>query len=149
MILNELQRKSYERVITEGRQEDLVLMRDITSDGVQSILSERFYHEDMYTAVGPVLIAVNPYRLISFHKDSPVDFNVRLIFKSGIPIYSEAVARHYYKSSPLEVAPHIFTIGSEAYKNMREYKENQTIIVTGESGAGDMLVLGRICVIVT
>lgn len=60
----------------------------------------------------------------------------RLIFKANQPIYAEDVARHYYKSSPLEVAPHIFLIASEAYKNMRDYKENQTIIVTGESGAG-------------
>jgi myosin heavy subunit len=60
----------------------------------------------------------------------------RLIFKANQPIYAEDVARHYYKSSPLEVTPHIFLIASEAYKNMKDYKENQTIIVTGESGAG-------------
>jgi hypothetical protein len=59
-----------------------------------------------------------------------------LIFKGGQALYAEDVARHYYKSSPLEVAPHIFLIASEAYKHMMEYSENQTIIVTGESGAG-------------
>jgi myosin heavy subunit len=59
-----------------------------------------------------------------------------LIFKANQPIYAEDVARHYYKSSPLEVTPHIFLTASEAYKNMRDYKDNQTIIVTGESGAG-------------
>lgn len=63
-------------------------------------------------------------------------FIFRLIFKASQPIYAEDVARHYYKSSPLEVAPHIFLIASEAYKNMKDYKDNQTIIVTGESGAG-------------
>jgi myosin heavy subunit len=52
-------------------------------------------------------------------------------------MYSEGVARLFYKSSSLELAPHIFTIASEAYKNTREFKENQTIIVTGESGAGN------------
>ena len=60
----------------------------------------------------------------------------RLIFKGGQALYAEDVARHYYKSNPLEVAPHIFLIASEAYKNMLDYADNQTIIVTGESGAG-------------
>lgn len=62
MVLTELQKKHYEKTMTDGRQEDLVLMQEITAQGVQSILTERFYHEDMYTAIGPVLIAVNPYR---------------------------------------------------------------------------------------
>lgn len=62
MVLTELQKKQYEKTMTDGRQEDLVLIQDITAQSVQSILTERFYHEDMYTAIGPVLIAVNPYR---------------------------------------------------------------------------------------
>jgi myosin heavy subunit len=62
MVLNEIQKRQYEKTMVDGRQEDLVLMQDITAQGVQTILTERFYHEDMYTAIGPVLIAVNPYR---------------------------------------------------------------------------------------
>jgi myosin heavy subunit len=62
MVLTDIQKKYYERTMTDGRQEDLVLMQEITPQGVASILTERFYHEDMYTAIGPVLIAVNPYR---------------------------------------------------------------------------------------
>lgn len=62
MVLTEIQKKQYEKTMTDGRQEDLVLMQEINAKNIQSILTERFYHEDMYTAIGPVLIAVNPYR---------------------------------------------------------------------------------------
>mmetsp|Transcript_26235 Transcript_26235/g.38878 ORF Transcript_26235/g.38878 Transcript_26235/m.38878 type:complete len:1321 (+) Transcript_26235:88-4050(+) len=121
MVLTEEQKLCYKPSLTEGRQEDLVLMTDISAEAVESILNARYDRDDMYTSIGPVLIAVNPYRLI---------------FKGDQPIYAEDVARHYYKSSPLEVAPHIFRIASDAFKSMQEYHENQTIIVTGESGAG-------------
>jgi myosin heavy subunit len=70
MVLTEMQKKFYERTMTDGRQEDLVLMQEINPEGVASILTERFYHEDMYTAIGPVLIAVNPYRYDSSHSVS-------------------------------------------------------------------------------
>lgn len=59
--------------------------------------------------------------------------SIRLIFKADQPIYSEDVAKHYYTSTSLELAPHIFSIASDAYKSLRNYNENQCIIVTGES----------------
>jgi myosin heavy subunit len=45
----------------EGQEEDLVLMKDICAEGIQAILAARFLRQEMYTAIGPVLIAVNPY----------------------------------------------------------------------------------------
>mmetsp|Transcript_15776 Transcript_15776/g.23714 ORF Transcript_15776/g.23714 Transcript_15776/m.23714 type:complete len:1310 (+) Transcript_15776:128-4057(+) len=121
MVLTEEQKLCYKPTMTEGRQEDLVLLSDITAEAVATILRSRFDNDDMYTSIGPVLIAVNPYRLI---------------MKGGQSIYSEDVTKHYYKSSPLEVVPHIFKIAGDAYKNMLEYGDSQAIIVTGESGAG-------------
>lgn len=72
MVLTELQKKCYEKTLTDGRQEDLVLMQEITPQGVANILTERFYHEEMYTAIGPVLIAVNPYRWVSYRRNFAV-----------------------------------------------------------------------------
>ena len=51
-------------------------------------------------------------------------------------IYDDSVAFHYYASSALEVAPHAYLIGSEAYKDLRTRGRSQSIIITGESGAG-------------
>jgi myosin heavy subunit len=73
----------------------------------------------MYTAIGPVLVALNPYKLIR---------------KGGMSIYDERIALYYYHSSALEVGPHIYGIASEAYKHLLMYRKNQCIIVTGESG---------------
>lgn len=75
----------------------------------------------MYTGIGPVLLAMNPYKQIS---------------KEGLSIYDAKIAKFYHASTSMEVAPHIFGIASEAYKRLIAYLENQCIIVTGESGAG-------------
>merc|ERR1719487_2242718 len=121
MVLTEEQKRCYDRCLELGVQDDLVLLSNVNEVSVERVLSARYANEDMYTSVGPVLIAMNPYRLI---------------FKADQPIYSEDVAKHYYTSTSLELAPHIFSIASDAYKSLRNYNENQCIIVTGESGAG-------------
>jgi hypothetical protein len=85
------------------------------------VLHARYDNDDMYTGIGPVLLAMNPYKQIS---------------KQGVSIYDASIAKYYYQHTSVEVAPHIFGIASEAYKRLTAYLENQCIIVTGESGAG-------------
>ena len=60
----------------------------------------------------------------------------RTIIKEDQSIYSEDVARLYFNSSSLELAPHIFMTASECYKDLRRTGQNQAIIVSGESGSG-------------
>lgn len=62
MVLTEEQKQYYNRSVKDGRADDLVLLTDINDEGVEKVLSARYEQDDMYTAIGPVLIAVNPYR---------------------------------------------------------------------------------------
>lgn len=67
--------------------------------------------------VANILIAVNPY------KEIPA-------------LYSSDTIKSYRGKSLGEKPPHVFAIGDKAYRDMRVLKQSQSIIVSGESGAG-------------
>ncbi|XP_055381599.1 myosin heavy chain 95F isoform X4 [Condylostylus longicornis] len=80
-------------------------------------LKTRYYKDKIYTYVANILIAVNPYREI---KD----------------LYSSATIKKYSGRSLGELPPHVFAIADKAIRDMRVLKSSQSIIVSGESGAG-------------
>lgn len=53
-----------------------------------------------------------------------------------MPIYSDSVIRSYKSKRRSEVLPHIYAISDTAYHDMIHNRENQSILITGESGAG-------------
>lgn len=109
------QKKYFERQIQSGYQEDLVLIDHVSEEEVEKILHARLLRMDMYTSIGPVLIAVNPYRILE---------------KGGISIYNEEVAYHYQRLFAYEVAPHIFAIAASAFRNINDTRKNQCVIVS-------------------
>ncbi|XP_014816274.1 PREDICTED: unconventional myosin-Vb [Calidris pugnax] len=65
---------------------------------------------------GIVLVAINPYE--------------------QLPIYEQDVIYAYSGQNMGDMDPHIFAVAEEAYKQMARDEKNQSIIVSGESGAG-------------
>ncbi|XP_043491578.1 myosin heavy chain 95F [Polistes fuscatus] len=77
----------------------------------------RYFKDSIYTYVANILIAVNPY------------CEVR-------NLYSPKTIKDYKGKSLGETPPHVFAIADKAFRDMKVLKQSQSIIVSGESGAG-------------
>ncbi|XP_048841047.1 myosin VIa isoform X3 [Brienomyrus brachyistius] len=77
----------------------------------------RYSKEKIYTFVANILIAVNPYY------DIP-------------KLYSLETIQAYRGKSLGTMPPHVYAIADKAYRDMKVLKMSQSIIVSGESGAG-------------
>ncbi|KOC60849.1 Myosin heavy chain 95F [Habropoda laboriosa] len=77
----------------------------------------RYFKDRIYTYVANILIAVNPY------------CEVR-------DLYSTETIKDYKGKSLGETPPHVFAIADKAFRDMKVLKQSQSIIVSGESGAG-------------
>ena len=79
-------------------------------------LHMRYQADLIYTYSGLFLVTVNPY--------------------CPLPIYSNEYVNMYKGRSREDTKPHIFAMADEAFRNLVDDGENQSILVTGESGAG-------------
>ncbi|XP_076129349.1 myosin VIa isoform X4 [Alosa pseudoharengus] len=77
----------------------------------------RYSKDRIYTYVANILIAVNPY------VDLP-------------KLYSPETIQQYRGRSLGTLPPHVYAIADKAYRDMKVLKMSQSIIVSGESGAG-------------
>uniref|UniRef100_A0A3B4ZVD2 Unconventional myosin-VI-like n=1 Tax=Stegastes partitus TaxID=144197 RepID=A0A3B4ZVD2_9TELE len=77
----------------------------------------RYSKDKIYTFVANILIAVNPYY------DIP-------------KLYSPETIKQYRGRSLGTLPPHVYAIADKAYRDMKVLKMSQSIIVSGESGAG-------------
>ena len=94
----------------------MVLLRDLSSNGIVANLKERLASDQIYSYIGNVLVAVNPYKWINIYNDNNM--------------------RRYVMKNRLDVPPHIYTTAEAAYRNMQLEEEDQCVIISGESGAG-------------
>ena len=79
-------------------------------------LASRFRAGLIYTYSGLFCVAINPYK--------------------RLPIYLDEVVTWYRGKRRPEMPPHIFAIVDNAYQNMLIDHDNQSMLITGESGAG-------------
>jgi len=96
--------------------EDMSLLSYLNEGGLLHNLKSRYVTQIIYTYSGLFCIAVNPYL--------------------RFPIYTDAVIDAYRGKKRNELPPHVFSIADNAYSDMLQNRENQSILITGESGAG-------------
>ncbi|CAG7854270.1 Myosin-1 AltName: Full=Class I unconventional myosin; AltName: Full=Type I myosin [Serendipita indica DSM 11827] len=94
------------------------------NEAINDNLQKRWTNGEIYTYIGAVLISVNPFR--------------------DLGIYTDEIVNRYKGKNRLEMPPHVFAIAEGAYYNMQAYKENQCVIISGESGAGKTEAAKRI-----
>ncbi|KAF7324837.1 Myosin II heavy chain [Mycena kentingensis (nom. inval.)] len=98
------------------RVEDIADLTYLNEASVVHNLRLRFGSGAIYTYSGLFLVAINPYQ--------------------SLPLYSDAIIQQYRSKRRDENPPHIFAVAERAWVNMGEERENQSILITGESGAG-------------
>ncbi|KAB1278071.1 Unconventional myosin-Vc [Camelus dromedarius] len=98
-------------------ENDLTALSYLHEPAVLHNLRIRFAESKLiYTYSGIILVAMNPYK--------------------QLPIYGDAIIHAYSGQNVGDMDPHIFAVAEEAYKQMARNNKNQSIIVSGESGAG-------------
>ncbi|XP_074930257.1 LOW QUALITY PROTEIN: myosin heavy chain, fast skeletal muscle [Cottoperca gobio] len=104
--------------------EDMAMMTHLNEAAVLYNLKERYSAWMIYTYSGLFCVTVNPYK--------------------WLPVYNQEVVVAYRGKKRQEAPPHIFSISDNAYQFMLTDRENQSILITGESGAGKTVNTKRV-----
>ncbi|KAL2091273.1 hypothetical protein ACEWY4_013536 [Coilia grayii] len=104
--------------------EDMAMMTHLHEPAVLYNLKERYAAWMIYTYSGLFCVTVNPYK--------------------WLPVYDAVVVNGYRGKKRVEAPPHIFSISDNAYQFMLQDRENQSILITGESGAGKTVNTKRV-----
>lgn len=97
--------------------EDMTTMSYLNEPSVLWNLKARYQTDDIYTYVSGILIAVNPFAPMAH-------------------LYGLHMMEQYRGLVLGELSPHVYAIADESYRQMRKEGKSQSILVSGESGAG-------------
>uniref|UniRef100_A0AAZ3PVD3 Myosin X, like 1 n=1 Tax=Oncorhynchus tshawytscha TaxID=74940 RepID=A0AAZ3PVD3_ONCTS len=97
--------------------EDMSTLAELHEAAIMHNLYQRYQKDSIYTNIGSILAAVNPYKQIPGMYDL-----------DRVELYS----RHHIGELP----PHIFAVANECYRCIWKRHDSQCVLISGESGAG-------------
>ncbi|KYQ91225.1 myosin-5b [Tieghemostelium lacteum] len=95
---------------------DLSSLSHLHEAAILHNLHYRYNLNQIYTYIGKILISVNPYQML--------------------PLYGREMITAYYGKQLGTLSPHVYALAEDAFKDMRYDGTSQSILVSGESGAG-------------
>jgi myosin-7 len=110
----------------EEECENLVDLESFNEGIILHHVKTRFNKQVIYTFVGSILIALNPYK--------PLDLY-------GVPVMEATMNKI---KAAAKLPPHVFSIGATALFNLRMEGKDQAVLISGESGAGKTEATKRI-----
>ncbi|WJX12980.1 hypothetical protein P8452_03426 [Trifolium repens] len=100
-----------------GGVDDMTKLSYLHEPGVLQNLKARYELNKIYTYTGNILIAINPFQRLPH-------------------IYGAHMMQQYKGAPPGELSPHVFAVADVAYRAMVNEGKSNSILVSGESGAG-------------
>ncbi|XP_051879178.1 unconventional myosin-X-like [Pristis pectinata] len=97
--------------------DDMSNLADLHESSVLYNLYLRYRQDKIYTNIGSILTAVNPYKYIE-------------------SLYSASMVELYSGHQLGELPPHIFAIANECYGCLWKRQDSQCVLISGETGAG-------------
>uniref|UniRef100_A0A3Q4B8B5 Myosin, heavy chain 7B, cardiac muscle, beta a n=1 Tax=Mola mola TaxID=94237 RepID=A0A3Q4B8B5_MOLML len=104
--------------------EDVAMLTHLNEASVLFNLKRRYSMWMIYTYSGLFCVTVNPYK--------------------WLPVYSAGVVEAYKGRRRADMPPHIYAIADNAYSDLLQNRENQSMLITGESGAGKTVNTKRV-----
>ncbi|KAJ8410105.1 hypothetical protein AAFF_G00211460 [Aldrovandia affinis] len=97
--------------------EDMSSLAELHEAAIMHNLYQRYQRDSIYTNIGSILAAVNPYKQIK-------------------GLYGPAAVELYSQHHLGELPPHIFAVANECYRCLWKRHDSQCVLISGESGAG-------------
>jgi myosin heavy subunit len=102
--------------------DDMTSLAYLNEPEMLGCMQQRFSAQRIYTSIGPILIAVNPFERLG--------------------LYESDILEAYYSADQEKLrtlGPHVYQISAQAYSKMLQVKhetkrENQSVLMNGESG---------------
>lgn len=95
---------------------DFVMLDRIDEASFLKNLQDRFNQRQIYTYIGEQVVAMNPF--------------------TKVDIYGQEKMKQYVNRYMYEVAPHIYALAEDTFRQLVQQMTNQCVLITGESGAG-------------
>ncbi|XP_071086706.1 unconventional myosin-XVI-like [Haliotis cracherodii] len=97
--------------------DDLTTFPDLTEKAMVETLQARYAKRLIYTYIGDILLAVNPF--------------------TELPYYAKSISREYHDYSHLaSLSPHVYAIAEQAHRHLVASQVSQCCMISGESGSG-------------
>ncbi|KAJ6742735.1 MYOSIN [Salix viminalis] len=100
-----------------GGVDDMTKLSYLHEPGVLHNLAARYELNEIYTYTGNILIAINPFQRLPH-------------------MYDTHMMEQYKGAAFGELSPHVFAVADAAYRQMINEGKSNSILVSGESGAG-------------
>ncbi|CAM9519028.1 unnamed protein product, partial [Ectocarpus fasciculatus] len=94
--------------------DNLVDLDELSEGAILHHSRKRYKNQHIYTLVGAILVAVNPFERLNIYGDKDVKL----------------------ASNPAISKPHVFVTAFNSYQQLRINLKNQAVLISGESGAG-------------
>nr|XP_018914102.1 PREDICTED: myosin-IIIb-like isoform X1 [Bemisia tabaci] len=96
--------------------DDLAALDVLSEENIVQQLQHRYEADTIYTYIGDILVAVNPF--------------------TRLGLYTPAEQKKYCGQARSLNPPHIFAVADAAHQALIHQRLNQSIVISGESGAG-------------